>query len=318
MFQLRHLRTFLAAAETLSFTKAAERVHLSQPSVTGQIQSLEDAVGRPLFVRSNNKLALTEAGHHLVIRARALLSAADDALLAVRTNADATFGSISVAAPHTLCATLLAPSAARYAHGHPDVHLSVQEKNSSETERAVLDRTVDIGLVHGWPRAPRSRLQVEVISRDRPMVLMPLGHAVGADAAVQIESLASTPLLLTSDGCRYREYAQAILQHASVRPSIRGEADSVASLMRMVAAGLGVSVLPGKAIDLAGAPYEVEVRPLAGADEGLPICMLSAAGEPVRPQAAAFMEIVRKAARGSDEPVPALDVKHGSRREAAA
>ena len=68
----------------------------------------------------------------------------------------------------------------------------------------------------------------------------------------------------------------------------------------------------------AGAPYEVEVRPLAGADEGLPICMLSAAGEPVRPQAAAFMEIVRKAARGSDEPVPALDVKHGSRREAAA
>ena len=318
MFQLRHLRTFLAAAETLSFTKAAERVHLSQPSVTGQIQSLEDAVGRPLFVRSNNKLALTEAGHQLVIRARALLSAADEALLAVRANADATVGSISVAAPHTLCATLLAPSAAQYAGAHPDVHLSVQEKNSSETERAVLDRMVDVGLVHGWPRAPQSRLQVEVISRDRPMVLMPLGHAVGADAAVQIESLASTPLLLTSDGCRYREYAQALLQHALVRPAIRAEADSVASLMRMVAAGLGVAVLPAKAIDLARAPSQVEVRPLAGAGEGLPICMLSAAGEPVRPQAAAFMEIVRQAARGSDEPVPAFDVKHGSRREAAA
>jgi DNA-binding transcriptional LysR family regulator len=318
MFQLRQLRTFLAAAETLSFTKAAERVHLSQPSVTGQIQSLEDTVGRPLFVRFNNKLALTEAGHHLVIRAHALLSAADEALRAVRANADDSVGSISVAAPHTLCATLLAPSAARYAGARPDVHLSLQEKNSSETERAVLDRTVDVGLVHGWPRAPRSRLQVEVISRDRPMVVMPPGHALGADAAVRIESLAATPLLLTPGGCRYREYAQALLQHASVRPSIRGEADGVVSLMRMVAAGLGMSVLPAKAIDLAGAPSDVEARPLAGADEGLPICMLSAAGEALRPQAAAFMAIVRQAARDSDEPVPAFHVQHGARREAAA
>jgi DNA-binding transcriptional LysR family regulator len=147
---------------------------------------------------------------------------------------------------------------------------------------------------------------------------MAAGHPLGADAVVQPESLASTPLLLTASGCRYREYAQALLQHASVRPSIRGEADSVASLIRMVAGGLGVAVLPAKAIELAWSPSPIRVRPLAGAGEGLPICMLSVAGQPLRPQVAAFMEIVRNAVIGSDEPVPAFDVQHGARREAAA
>ncbi|MCH1998354.1 LysR family transcriptional regulator, partial [Achromobacter xylosoxidans] len=65
MFQLRQLKTFVAAAETLSFTQAARRVHLSQPSVTEQVRALEEAVGQPLFIRHNNRLQLTPAGERL-------------------------------------------------------------------------------------------------------------------------------------------------------------------------------------------------------------------------------------------------------------
>ncbi|WP_434106210.1 LysR family transcriptional regulator [Paraburkholderia caffeinilytica] len=78
MFQLRQLKIFLAAAETLSFTRAAKQVHLSQPSVTEQVRALKQSVGQPLFIRKNNRLMLTAAGERLAGRARELLAMADN------------------------------------------------------------------------------------------------------------------------------------------------------------------------------------------------------------------------------------------------
>src|SRR5689334_4927530 len=106
MFQLRQLRTFVAAAETLSFTRAAERVHLTQPSVTEQIRALEDAVGRPLFARQGNTLALTDAGSKLLARARELLAMANDTFHAVKGDAAGTAASLTLVAPETLALTI--------------------------------------------------------------------------------------------------------------------------------------------------------------------------------------------------------------------
>lgn len=316
MFQLRQLKIFLAAAETLSFTKAARRVHLSQPSVTEQVQALEQSVGQPLFIRKNNRLTLTAAGERLAGRARDLLAMADDAFRAVRDKLDDHGGTIRVAAPQTLCSCLLIPLLPRFVGRHPGTQVEIQERNSSATAQAVLDGTADLGLVHGWP-ANDARLQADLVARDTPVVVMPPGHPLGKAAGVRPDALAAFPLIVTMEGCRYREYLEALLQEAPVRSRILGVADSVPALVQMVSAGLGVSILPRMAVDTAETAMRVELRPLSTMGEGLPICLLTAGREPAR-HVAAFIEMIRLAAAESDEPMAPIDVKNRAGRVAIA
>src|SRR3546814_12829042 len=95
MFQLRQLKIFVAAVEALSFTKAAKQVHLSQSSVTEQVQALEQSIGQPLFIRKNNRLQLTPAGERLEIRARELLAMAEDTFREIRDNVNGQQSTIS-------------------------------------------------------------------------------------------------------------------------------------------------------------------------------------------------------------------------------
>lgn len=316
MFQLRQLKTFVAAAETLSFTQAARRVHLSQPSVTEQVRALEEAVGQPLFIRHNNRLQLTPAGERLASRARELLAMADDALREVRDDVAGTAGAIRVAAPPTLCTSLLIPQWLGFVQQHPAMQVEVQERNSSATAQAVRDGTADLGLVHGWP-ANGAELRTEVLARDMPVVVLPPGHPLGQAADIPSDALSALPLVVTMEGCRYREYLDALLQHGPVRPRIRGVADSVPALIQMVAAGLGVSILPRMALAPAGAAPRVEWKPLSGSGEGLPICLLTPHRTPAR-QVAAFIAMIRLAAAPSDQPVAAIDMQHGAGRVAVA
>jgi DNA-binding transcriptional LysR family regulator len=170
--------------------------------------------------------------------------------------------------------------------------------------------------VHGWP-AQDANLRAEVIARDMPVVVLPPGHPLSQTARISPDALAAFPLIVTMEGCRYREYLEALLQDASVRPRIRGTADSVPALMQMVAAGLGVSILPRMALDPAATAARVQWRPLSTGGEGLPICLLTLLRAPTR-QVAAFLEMIRLAATASDEPMPAIDMQHGAGRVAIA
>lgn len=316
MLQLRHLRTFLAAAETLSFTQAAQRVHLSQPSVTEQIQALEHSVGQALFLRSNNRLTLTSAGQRLAERARELLTMADDALRAARNEASDTEPvTLQVAAPQALCLGLLVPVIAAHAVSHAGLRVALLERHSAATAKAVLDGEVDLGVVHGWPAAGDDMLQADVIARDRPVVVMPAGHALAELAQVEPTALANAPLIVTTPGCRYRAHLESLLLHAATPPAYRAEADSVPAMLRMVAAGLGVAVLPARAVG----QHDVDsivVRPLAGAGDGLPICLLRRRDRPMRRAVAEFARRLSESA--SDQPMPAFDVQHGTGRVAVA
>lgn len=94
------------------------------------------------------------------------------------------------------------------------------------------------------------------------------------------DALAAFPLIVTMEGCRYREYLDALLQEAPVQPCIRGVADSVPALVQMVSAGLGVSILPRMAVDTAETASRVELHALSTIGEGLPICLLTMGREP--------------------------------------
>jgi DNA-binding transcriptional LysR family regulator len=211
---------------------------------------------------------------------------------------------------------VLIPTLTRFVEQHPGTRVVIQERNSSATAQAVLDGTADVGLVHGWP-ANGANLQADLVARDMPVVLMPAGHPLGGAADVKPDALAAFPLIVTMEGCRYREYLEALLQEAPVRPYIRAVADSVPALVQMVSAGLGVSILPRMAVDTAETTSHVELRALSTIGDGLPICLLTVGREPAR-HVAAFVEMVRLATARSGEPMAAVDVKHRAGRVAVA
>jgi DNA-binding transcriptional LysR family regulator len=312
MFQLRHLRTFLAAAETLSFTRAGALVHLTQPSVTEQIRSLEHAVGRALFIRQNNRLELTAVGEALAVRARELLALADDTLQAVRGEDGLPAAALRLAAPAALCAGLLAPLASRLLGRQPSLRLVLQERHSAATAEAVAEGAVDLGVVHGWPQ--HDGVRAEKIGLDHPVAVLPAGHALAGVERVAVPALAAWPLLLTGSGCRYRAYLEGLLAQASAPPRIRAEAGDVRSLMQMVEHGLGIAVLPSCAVPAAIGGQGLLTRPLDAAAQGLPVCLLVRTGATLGRPATAFLSMLRE--HCSDQPVAAFDVQHRAGRVA--
>lgn len=314
MFQLRQLRTFVAAAETLSFTRAAQRVHLTQPSVTEQIRTLEDTVGRPLFARQGNTLALTEAGSKLLARARELLAMADDAFHAVKGDAAGTPASLTLAAPETLAITMFTPLMADYAERYPEVGLTLLTRNSADTLALVKNGSADVGLLHGLPLHEHS-LASEILSADEPVLVVPSGHSLSGRQSVSIRDLAGQRLGATVPGCGYRAYLETLLQPGPDLPGISFEAESVRGLVAMVAAGLGVCVLPRLAFKSALPGLDVQAVRLDGAMRALPVCVLVPAGTRLRQprHVSAFVEMLRAWTGALYQAVPAVDMEHAAR-----
>jgi DNA-binding transcriptional LysR family regulator len=309
MFQLRQLRTFVAAAETLSFTRAAERVHLTQPSVTEQIRALEDAVGRPLFVRQRNTLALTDAGKKLLTRARELLAMADNALHVVRGGAQAAPASLTLVAPQTLTVTVLTPVMADYAARHPEVRLTLLTRNSADTLLALKNGSADVGLLHGLPLHDTS-LTSEILSSDEPVLVVPSKHPLCRRESVSIDDLVAQRLGATMPGCAYRAYLEALLQSGPNLPGITFEAESVRGLIGMVAGGLGVCVLPRLAFRSSLPGPDVKALRLEGPMPGLPVCLVTPAGVRRREfhHASAFVGMLRARTLELHQAVPAVDM----------
>jgi len=298
--ELRHLRYFEALADTLSFTRAAELVHLTQPSVTEQVRSLEDVVGRPLFLRRHNTLTLTAAGKALLPRARELLAMADDALQAVQDDGEPE--SLVLAAPEALASSVLAPLVADHARQHPGLRVSLRTRNSSETVADVKAGAAGLGLLHGSPAAD-GELSCEVITRDRPVVAMLSSHPLAQQARVALSDLAGVRLGATAVGCTYRAHLDGVRKVHGL--SIAFEAGSVGALLALVAGGLGVCVVPRLAFLGAAPSAALVARPLADTPP-LPVSM-------VRPAAALrsaddFARVLRASARSLDEAMSALDV----------
>jgi DNA-binding transcriptional LysR family regulator len=298
MFQLRHLRTFVAAAETLNFTRAAERVHLAQPSVTEQVRALEDTVGRPLFLRRHNTLALTPAGAALLVRARELLAMADDALRAVKGEGES--ASLALSAPETLATSVLAPLVADHARQHPGLRVSLRTRNSAETVADVTSGAAALGLLHGGP-LPDADLASEVLAHDRAVVVMLPSHALATHERVHLADLAGTRLGATTAGCTYRTYLDAQCMPHGL--AIAFEAGSVAALLALVAGGMGVCVVPRLAF--VGSSSALVARPLADVPP-LPVSLLRRPA--VSPTAGRFAQVLRANARSLDEAMSALDV----------
>jgi DNA-binding transcriptional LysR family regulator len=248
--ELRHLRYFVAVAEELHFRRAAERLHMSQPPLSQQIQALERELGVELLVRSRRRVELTSAGRRMLVEARRILAAVDDAVAAVARVAAGEEGRLAVGFVGSAMYGVFPQIIRGFRERHPGVELELRELSTAQQLEDLHDRKLQIGVVRP-PEADRELATLQ-IADERVIVAMPAAHRLAGRKRIRLRDLDGESFVAmdqrTAPGLRARLLeARAEIGTATIVQ----ETAEMQTLIGLVAAGLGVALVPGSVQALA-------------------------------------------------------------------
>jgi len=255
--ELRHLRYFLAVADTLHFTKAAKQLGIAQPPLSQQIKKLEELLGHPLFVRSTRGVRLTPAGAILATRARDTINKINDDLAQVRRLGRGEEGTLTVGFSGSVMFTNLPKAIQAYRRRYPKVELRLREMVTAAQIAALLDRTIDLAFLRDGD--PTEGIEIGTLLKERFIAVLPESHPLAAKRSLRMQDLAHERFVLFGRHHGLLAYDRTIeaCMQAGFRPNIVQEAPQFPTVIRLVAAGVGVSLMPACLANLAipGAVY---------------------------------------------------------------
>ena len=259
---LRQLSYFLQIAELQSFTRAANVLHVAQPSLSRQIQMLEQELGVLLFVRSDKGVKLTEAGLALQERAGAVLQQVRQIRDEIGLQSREPKGELRVGLPFSLFDLVTVPLLCQYHARYPEVKIHVSEGVSAVMHELVLTGRLDTAVVSD--AEPLGLLRSELLLREQLYLVGPPAAQLSAEREVAVEELADRPLILTSRPNALRLIVESALADHGQRLTPVLEADSSRLLSGLVAHGQGFTVLPFSAIAEPLGEGRLTVAPVKG------------------------------------------------------
>lgn len=260
MLDLKALRTFREVAQTLNFTRAAERLSYAQSAVTTQIQSLEREVGQPLFRRLGRRVELTPAGEKLEGYAARITELADEAMASLRQSE--AIETLRVGTAESICTYRLPPvfQALRVAHPHASVVVEVIE--CGQACSGVLAGRYDVGLFIDEVR-DYDGLRTHQLGQVELVLIAPRGHRLERRERVTPHDLIKETVLVLEPSCTYRVLFESFLARAGRRASVVSEFNSIEAVKQCVAAGIGIALLPRFTLERELAEKRYAVLPLA-------------------------------------------------------
>lgn len=238
---LRDLQYLVALAEMRHFGRAAQRCHVSQPTLSAQLRKLEDYLGVALVERRPRKVALTAAGQVVVERARRMLQEAEDIRALAHASQDPLAGQLKVGLIPTLGPYLLPRLMPRVARSLPKLSLLLHEYQTAPLVQRVLDGELDLAIL-ALPADTRG-LQTRSLFAEAFVVAMPARHRLASKRRLRTSDLAGETLLLLEEGHCLREHALEVCARAGTAEQ-EFRATSLETLRQMVAAGAGITLLP--------------------------------------------------------------------------
>jgi DNA-binding transcriptional LysR family regulator len=241
--ELRHLRSFVVTADELHVGRAADRLHLTQPSLSRQIAALERDVGVPLFTRIRRRFGLTPAGEVFLTAAREIVRRADDAARDALRAHRGELGTLRLRFVQSATFEALPRLLAAFRAAHPEVILDVETMTTLRQVAALRAGHIDVGLLR--PPISEPTLTTRVISRDPLVAALPAGHPLAERPRLPLSALADEPFVLytRASGPSVHDVIIGHCVAAGFSPRIVQEAADVQTIVSLVAAGLGVSLL---------------------------------------------------------------------------
>jgi DNA-binding transcriptional LysR family regulator len=244
--ELRHLRYFVAVAEAENVSRAALKLHVSQPALSRQIRDLEEELGFLLLERSAKSVRLTEAGRVFLTEARAVLQRTEDAVKTARAVATGGGGELHVGYAPSLTARILPPTLRAFQAGQPDVRVRLHDLSTEEMLAGLREGRLQIAFIVRLTPAMLRGLRFEELVRDSLCLAVAPKHPLARRRSVTLVEAAREPLIAYSrkDYPEAHEMLATLFATARAKPRIAEEHDSVSSLIAAVEAGNGVAIAP--------------------------------------------------------------------------
>jgi LysR family transcriptional regulator, carnitine catabolism transcriptional activator len=287
---IRKIRSFVAVAENVSFRKASEVLHLSQPAISAHVRDLEALLGVPLLSRTTRSVRVTREGEHFLNRARRALSELESVSLELREEAALRRGHVTVSCIPTIAFSILPALLAEFSRRYDGIRVSVLDEPSTAGARRVLSLEADLGI---GPRPAESpELSFDTLVRDDFIAVFPSNHELASRRTVRIRDLAKYPFLTLAPNTNVREVLDAAFAAAGQTLEPLYAPCHPYTIGAMVEAGLGVTALPSMSLSLLGHRRLKSVRIV---DPGIhrEIGILQRRDSTLSPAAAEFLKTTR-------------------------
>ncbi len=245
--ELQQLRYACAVAETGSFSRAADRCQVAQPSLSQQILKLEEEVGAKLFDRLGRSIRLTEAGRAFLPNARAALENVDAAGASVAAQQADVRGSITVGVIPTISPYLMPGYATDFMERFPEARLRIVEEITPVLVEGLRDLSIDLAIL-ALPLRHKD-LEVSPLRTERVFAALPKDHPRASSKTLSLKDLRGEHFVMLQDGHCFRDLSVAACSSARITPHIAFESGQFSSVLAMVGAGVGISMVPEMAVD---------------------------------------------------------------------
>jgi len=298
--EIHQLRYLVAVADEGSFSRAAAKVRVAQPSLSQQIRKLEAEVGQPLFDRLPRSVVLTEAGHCLIDYARQILASIGDARRCVDELKGEVAGRVAVGAIPTIAPYVLPGLVVTFQKHYPDVILEIVEDVTDSITRRIEVGELDVALASTCRPSPT--LRRESVGTEPLLALVPEKHPLAKNDLVEFDDLKSQRFLLLHEMHCLSQQVNHLLESRRLRPEIALAGSQLSTIANMVAASIGISIVPQMMVKHHGTPGCVSLS----FAPPVPERELNLLCNPLRFQskaAAAFRQEAAAALSGKDSPV---------------
>lgn len=243
---LARIRSFIEVAAQKQFRKASENLGLSQPALSAQISALEHELGVALFSRTTRSVRLTVEGERFLTRTQAVLKDLEVAVAELRDQASLRYGRVSLAATPSIMASVVPQAIAAFRARFPDVQVTALEETSVAVQRRVEACEVDFGI--GPCPRERSELLFSCLFRDRFVGILPIGHKFANRRHLTLAQLTGQPLITTVPETNVYDLIKQAFEQRGEALDARSTFVQHQTVVAMVAAGLGVALLPSHAL----------------------------------------------------------------------
>ncbi|WP_128894761.1 LysR family transcriptional regulator [Longirhabdus pacifica] len=253
--ELRQLQYFAKVARKQHVTKAAEELHVAQSAVSRQIHQLEEQLGVNLFLQQGRNLQLTPVGSLFLRRVETILASLDRAVDEIREFIDPELGEIRLGFPHSMGVHLVPFIVSLFRQKHPNVKFKFKQGKYQSLIQSLLNAEIDLAFISPFPSEVNC-VKGDVLYTEELLAILPSNHELAGESSIKLNQLKEDSFVMFGEGFSLREIVMNACKEAGFTPSISFEGEETDTIRGLVAAGMGVSLLPEMALQYASSPLK--------------------------------------------------------------